>query len=105
MSVVELSPSETQEIRVIDPRVERSARILDELKPGWADKIDLDNFDIQNPRKCVMHYAYKRWWNSQGFSRGMNDLKAHGYSCLGLAFAGPQHNDDWRLEIQARKTR
>jgi hypothetical protein len=34
--------------------VQRTAEVLDELIPGWADRIDLGRFDIGLCQQCVM---------------------------------------------------
>ena len=74
---------------------------LDLNYPGWADKINLAEFDMGGSHICIGHYLRVDWYN---------DL------CLPWTAASGRHYEHhesqvfasftnlWRLEIQARKT-
>ena len=49
----------TQERREL---VDSAARWLDETYPGWAATIDVENFEIEDPQKCVGHYLDVDWY-------------------------------------------
>lgn len=44
-------------IEELNAGIDEVIPVLDELAPGWRNKIDLDNFDIFDPSKCVLFYA------------------------------------------------
>lgn len=39
---------------LLDSRVAKGAKLLDEKRPGWAHKIDVDTFDIMDDCGCVL---------------------------------------------------
>jgi hypothetical protein len=45
----------------IAQRVAAGAAWLDEHRPGWADRINLDELDLANPCKCVLGQEYGRF--------------------------------------------
>lgn len=38
----------------IPERVARGVALLDEREPGWADRIDLERLDVEDPCGCVL---------------------------------------------------
>lgn len=54
MSTTEREREVTVVPSILDPRVEKGARLLDERMPGWADKIDLDAFRFEEVERCVL---------------------------------------------------
>ncbi|MGH9316350.1 MAG: hypothetical protein ACRD1P_04510 [Thermoanaerobaculia bacterium] len=38
--------------------VRRGAAYLDEHRPGWEKRVDLDTLDMSSPRHCVLGQAY-----------------------------------------------
>jgi len=60
-------------------RVKRGAALLDREQPGWADKVDISNFEIWEPNRCIlgqvfMNVKFKSKYSS-GYSRGLIALK------------------------------
>ena len=45
-----LTTDEKQELK---SNQERGVKFLDEKHPGWADSIDTNNLDFNNPEKCI----------------------------------------------------
>lgn len=45
----------------IAERVEAGARWLDENRPGWVDRIDLDTLDLGDPCRCVLGQLWDRY--------------------------------------------
>lgn len=43
---------------MLRPNVERGARWLDEVKPGWVDLIDLDTLNLEDPCFCICGQAF-----------------------------------------------
>src|SRR3954469_19777861 len=41
-----------------EQRVERGAARLDNHKPGWRDRIDVDQLEVNDPYKCPVGQAY-----------------------------------------------
>jgi hypothetical protein len=39
-------------------RVSAGARWLDEVEPGWAERIDLDDFRLADGRRCILGQLY-----------------------------------------------
>lgn len=52
-----------QEDLPLDERVERGALHLDEHIPGWANKINLERFQISSAENCVIGQLYGDYWN------------------------------------------
>jgi len=42
-------------------RVSAGARWLDEVEPGWAERIDLDDFCLSDGRRCILGQLYGRY--------------------------------------------
>jgi hypothetical protein len=45
-------------------RADRGAALLDKEKPGWADKINLETFDITECHYCVLGQVYGNFFTS-----------------------------------------
>jgi hypothetical protein len=45
----------------IKARVARGARLLDQVRPGWADMIDMEVFDIEDLRYCILGQLFGGW--------------------------------------------
>lgn len=45
------------------PRVLRGAALLDEREPGWADKIVLDNLEMDDAQMCVLGQTNGDYWS------------------------------------------
>lgn len=39
---------------ILEERVDRGARFLDEKEPGWWDKIDLETLNMKNCYLCIL---------------------------------------------------
>ena len=44
---------------IFTERVAKGAALLDEKRPGWVDRIDLDTLDIDNCEDCVLGQAFE----------------------------------------------
>jgi hypothetical protein len=78
-----------------EARIPRAARWLDETYPGWAEKIDLDYFNMAESSRCIGHYLGVDWWNglSVRFQRETEVSSAE-------VFSG--NSSVWRREVLAR---
>lgn len=52
--------TEVDGVREIDPRVLRGVALLDEKHPGWAQRINLDRFELRAIDNCVLGQLYER---------------------------------------------
>lgn len=92
-------------------RVERAARLLDEKRPGWFALIDLDDFCLASPCRCVLGQVYRerRWWLRRfvcddGFSRGVADLRMTQHDDLCGVFAVDMfYREHWITAILSRR--
>jgi hypothetical protein len=111
----------------ITARVERTAGLLDEFYPGWADKINLRTLDMHNGEKCVggqlghafrsksspygpMYLAFTRSFlrkigakNRREVLRPLGRYVSTFASSEALAF-GVDGRNAWRREIRKRQT-
>jgi hypothetical protein len=39
--------------------MKRGMQMLDEVKPGWVSRVDLDRFNVVCARSCPLYYAYR----------------------------------------------
>lgn len=46
-------------------RVDAGIAFLNVAKPGWEKKIDLDEFDLQNPWTCVLGEVYGNYFDGR----------------------------------------
>ena len=92
--------------------VERSARQLDNEKPGWADLIDVGRFNLLHPDHCIVGQLglaenqrdrdIMEMDEGRGFylSSLKVDGKCHFHDVVKLNFV----NEVWLNEIRRRKT-
>ena len=52
-------------------RVHRGAALLDSVDATWATKIDLANFDVAYPSRCVLGQVFG------GYNKGLDELEPH----------------------------
>lgn len=45
----------------IERRVARGARLLDQVRPGWAGAVDMEVFDIEDLERCILGQVYGDW--------------------------------------------
>jgi hypothetical protein len=64
----------------IAERVEKGAAWLDEHRPGWVDRIDLETLDLGDPCRCVLGQQFEPQSDSDqcGFEVGMRLLTTPG---------------------------
>lgn len=80
--------------------IEEAAKHLDAHYPGWADKIDLDNFHQITVTKCVLGQLYGGWALGMKALYNLNVMCGIGYgsdSIFGTMATG------WEKEIMIRK--
>lgn len=80
-----------------DVRVRAAAAWLDDTFPGWGEKIDLDNFQMEDNDRCIAAYL------------GLNDY----WRALAVRYQDETHNDctavfasytdEWVNEILLRR--
>lgn len=96
---------------VLDPRVLKGAELLDTKCPGWADRIDLESFELSDPANCVLGQVYRtRRVDAcfRAYADGVYKLevKPFEYGFAVETFGEYESlQDDWQLAIQARKTK
>lgn len=93
----------------IAEKVQNGSNLLDRVRPGWRDEIDLDTLDIGSLDCCVMGQLYG------SYTRGLDALgltgkaTAHGFSLgMGLIREFPAGawkekyevlTDEWKLAL------
>jgi len=92
--------------------VERGAALLDELIPGWEDRIDVDTLDLASPYNCVLGQLHarpngteaERWRRySRGLARlGLDAGSRFGFNVWGRGRYG-RLTAAWRESIAARR--
>ena len=84
------------------------AAILDELAPGWARRVDLDAFRIEDAGCCVLFYAFGHY--SRGLERITSYAPDKPIGCPDPSiedewisfFSGEEATAYWRAEIARR---
>lgn len=71
----------------IEERVESGARWLDEHRPGWWRRIDLDTLDLGDPCKCVLGQEYGDFSYAPVDNLGHPSVAGKGFNAL--AFIAP----------------
>lgn len=114
MTVVCVPAPATVTPTVIDPRVQRGAELLDERMPGWADKVDVDEFDLRDGDRCVLGQIGLCVWSEtyphtaqrllpDGYAFG-KDAHSHGFmGNVEIAGDWGALEQDWRLAILSRR--
>lgn len=76
--------------------VRKGAELLDEQRPGWHRRINLNMLDVGSPTRCVLGQCYGGYY--KGLAKlGLESGHTHG-------FVGPIYlNKEWRQEILARR--
>lgn len=69
-------------------RIARGALLLDEQAPGWAEKIDLDDFDVQNTDRCPVTQVFGAW------SKGVQILGLSAEGTVEYGFFPEAYDDD-----------
>ena len=92
--------------------VERGAALLDERKPGWDRKVDLEKLDLYSPCNCVLGQVYGdrlSHYDGYGYNRGLRLLelhyqgsKLHGFTAMPNGYHG-NLTAAWRRLIEKRR--
>jgi hypothetical protein len=89
----------------IAERVARGAKLLDERRPGWAEKIDLAEFKIKSCSKCALGQVYgdfDRGWDVLSDVLG-DEPGDYGFDCIDdETGAYPELQRFWLAEIDKR---
>jgi hypothetical protein len=65
-----------------ETRIERGMRLLDELEPGWRERVDLGRLDMSSCLTCILGQLYGDY--TQGLSElGVWDAEAYGFDTYG----------------------
>jgi hypothetical protein len=89
--------------------VGKAARMLDNKRPGWWQKVDIESVDMVNPRNCILQQVYGVQWNgSSGYQAGKLDLfgEVNGHvmiSIVGGAFFETAAKPFWADVIAMRR--
>lgn len=94
--------------RTLQERVRKSALILDRLLPGWHQKIDTQDFNMGDPKRCIVGNLERAY--------SVETINNLGLDCLniGMGFYNPttyQHTENgsaqlkpiWLNQIKKRK--
>lgn len=73
--------------------VSDAARFMDGIKPGWEKKIQLSNFNICDPSKCILGQTYGY------YTQALKELKINETEVF---FSFSKYNEDWIREIKQR---
>lgn len=97
----------------IDERVAAGAAWLDEHRPGWWQRINLDTLDLGDPCKCVLGQEYGQFGNApdEMWDHGSNAHRrdrAMGFNAEAVDFGRGDDEFDaltaaWRTLITARR--
>lgn len=85
--------------------VERAARALDAVRPGWASQIDLGRLDLGSCHACVLGQLFRpRWWQwrEDGWSRGRRALSRVDPDLYDPVFACEVFREGWIAVIADR---
>jgi hypothetical protein len=94
----------------IEERVAAGARWLDLHRPGWADRIDLDELDLSDPCACVLGQEYgsyaeapeELWVEDDTCAKsGFNATRVRDYERIEVEFSAL--TDAWRRLIEQRR--
>ena len=85
----------------VKDRVAAGATLLDEKRPDWVDRIDLDSLDMASPWCCILGQVY----GSFGTGLGHIDIaNEEGAECYGLAAVdAPSLHTEWTELILDRR--
>lgn len=111
---------------LLAPRVEAGAKLLDERRPGWAMRIDLDRLDMERSCNCVLGQEYEHdtggdTEDGSAYSIGLDNLNllpfredSYGFDLYvpeinehGLTLDEAYHLLDelWAEQVRARRTK
>ncbi len=80
-------------------RVVEGTKWLDETHPGWEEKIDTDDFDMDDSHGCVIGNVMGSYWNLINLPGEYNENKksiewadAHGFVLMHSEATGPANS-------------
>lgn len=83
--------------------IEEAANILDREKPGWAEKIDLYTFRMDQCPHCVLGQTYGNWERAMNVLFGVDVREQYQGQYLGDSIFGKNANSlEWINEIKKR---
>jgi len=81
----------------IQEQVRNAAETLDEVNPGWEEKINFDTLDMKDWTSCVLAQVF----SDKDYIESLHDMRRHGY--MGnRAFSGFAPVDLWENEVKKR---
>lgn len=91
---------------VISQAAARGATKLDEMKPGWTNRVDERTLDMTSPERCVLGQVFGSY--SYGLEQlGLRNRIAYGFDLNDLDFIFPfawtRLRQAWKREIRARR--
>lgn len=87
----------------IEERVAAGARWLDEHRPGWVDRIDLETLDLGDPCRCVLGQEYGNY--TFALDEILDDVSpaSRGFNAWATTGEYPALTDAWRRLIEQRR--
>ena len=80
---------------------EKGAALLDRVKPDWADKIDLDTFDLSSTIYCIIGQLYPRYHEGlEALGLDHNDILIRVTNQEDYGFYAKSSDDDEWDELQ-----
>ncbi len=94
----------------IAERVARGVAWLDETRPGWAERVDLDRLDLASPCRCVLGQEFGDYFEIVWSDGAPPDTQAYGFNAASPA-SGRQAQSrefdaleaEWRRVIAERR--
>ncbi len=80
-------------------RVEDGAAWLDEARPGWADLVDLNILDLDDPRCCVLGQVFGGFFDAPTTLDDAADYGCLAYPQLRNGDSDPHHAERIRAEL------
>ncbi len=87
----------------IKNRVIKGAKHLDKMEPGWAERINLQTFEIFNCWKCILGQL-KGYYSP--YSVGLesySEAEKHGLNWMIHEGEGPRLQQEWVAQIKKRR--
>ena len=92
---------------LIEDRVQRGAELLDQLNPGWAERITVPLLQMKSFQCCVLGQLYDGYIDGRDsigldFARGAEE---YGFSIHNADFTDPRWGrltNAWRRQVQER---
>ncbi len=84
-----LTPDSVRRTEELKKRVLKGAALLDEMRPGWREKINPDSINVWNVRNCPLGQVYGDYYLAC-IDLGIQDDPTYGFNteCSGVGIDG-----------------